>query len=455
VQIVNKYTRILVAACVGGCLAGGATGTAVAGTDGGQPGARPVMGWSSWSFLRKDPTADKIEMQARAMRDSGLQKVGYEYVNIDDFWYECPGKQGPNVDAYGRWVTDATRFPAKGGANGIKAVADYVHGLGMKFGIYVTPGISLQAVARNTAIKGTSVTARQIAEPSVSELNYNCEGMVGIDFTKPGAQAYVNSIADEYASWGVDFIKLDGVSNADVPDVRAWSRAIRQSGRAMLLDVTRGPLTTTIAPTLIRYADQWVIAPDVECYACEKSETGFPLTSWDGVKERFTLAALWQPFSSPEGGFNDFDSVEVGNGRDTGLTPDEQQTQLSLWAMGASPLILGVDLTHLDKLDLKFLLNADVVAVDQDAIAAKRVVFDDDRQVFAKTEANGDVIIGLFNLASQSQEVSVTPPVAGLLPSPAGYALKNLWTGAASTTPQVISATVAPHGAVLYRVQRR
>lgn len=449
----NKYTRTLAVGLVA-LFAWGVGGAALAGTDGAQPGARPVMGWSSWSFLRKDPTAARIEAQARAMHASGLQAVGYRYINIDDFWYQCPDKHGPNVDKYGRWVTDASRFPSSGKTNGIKVVADYVHGLGMKFGIYVTPGISMRAVTENTRIKGTPYTARQIAEPSVSELNYNCKGMVGIDFTKPGAQAYIDSFADLFASWGVDFIKLDGVSNADVPDVRAWSRAIRQSGRTMLLDVTRGPFTTTIAPTLIRYADQWVIAPDVECYACEKSETGFPLTDWAGVNERFTLAALWQPYSSPEGGFNDFDSVEVGNGRESGLTPAEQQTQLSLWALGASPLILGADLTHLDKLGLKFLKNPDVIAVDQDAIAARRVVFDDDRQVFAKTEPNGDVIIGLFNLASEPQRVSVTPTVAGLAPDSSGYALKNLWTGGSTTATHTIGATVAAHGVVLYRVKR-
>lgn len=448
----NKYVAMVAGLYVGACLCllVGGTGVALAG-EGSQPASRPVMGWSSWSFLRKEPSAATIEAQARALRDSGLQHVGYEYVNIDDFWYECPNSNGPNVDAYGRWVTDARRFPARGKTNGIRLVADNIHSLGMKFGIYVTPGISQQAVARNTPIMGTKYTARQIAEPSVSELNYNCKGMVAIDFTKPGAQAYVDSIADLFASWGVDFVKLDGVSNADAADVRAWSRAIRQSGRTMVLDVTRGPFTVTIAPTLIRYADQWVIAPDVECYACEHSETGYPLTSWNSVKERFTLAALWQPYSSPEGGFNDFDSIEVGNGANNGLTPAERKTQLSLWALGASPLILGVDLTHLDPADLQLLKNTDVIAVDQDSIAAQRVVFDDDRQVFAKTEPSGDVIVGLFNLGGESQEVSVLPRVAGLRRA-SRYSLKDLWTGKTETATTDISATVAPHGVALFRV---
>lgn len=450
----NKYKRLLAGACVAACMTTGLCGTAMAAGEAGQPASTPIMGWSSWSFIRKDPTAAKIEAQARAMQTSGLQRVGYEYVNIDDFWYECPNSDGPSVDRYGRWVTDASRFPPHGQTNGIAVVAKFVHGLGMKFGIYVTPGIPKQAVLKNTPILGTHYTAREIAEPSVSELNYNCGGMVAIDYGKPGAQAYMNSWADQFASWGVDFIKLDGVTNADVGAVRAWSRAIRQSGRAMLLDVTRGDFTVTISPTLQRYSDQWVIAPDVECYQCEKNGSSYPLTSWNDVKQRFTLAALWQPYSSPEGGFNDFDSIEVGNGSNDGLTPAERQTQLSLWALGASPLLLGTDLTHLDALDLTYLKNTAVIAVDQDGIAAKRVVFGDDQEVFAKTEANGDVVVGLFNLGDEPQNISVAASVIGLPEDKDGYVLRNLWSGKASRATGRIDGTVAPHGVVLYRITR-
>lgn len=450
----DKYKRLLAGVCVAACMAIGLSGTAMATGATVQPASTPIMGWSSWSFIRKDPTAAKIEAQARAMRTSGLQGVGYEYVNIDDFWYECPNSDGPSVDRYGRWVTDASRFPPHGHTNGIAVVAKFVHSLGMKFGIYVTPGIPKQAVLQNTPILGTRYTAREIAEPSVSEFNYNCGGMVAIDYAKPGAQAYMNSWADLFASWGVDFIKLDGVTNADVGAVRAWSRAIRQSGRAMLLDVTRGDFTVTISPTLQRYANQWVIAPDVECYQCEKNGSSYPLTSWNDVEQRFTLAALWQPYSSPEGGFNDFDSIEVGNGSNDGLTPAERQTQLSLWALGASPLILGTDLTHLDALDLTYLKNKAVIAVDRDGIAAKRVVFGDDQQVFAKTEANGDVVVGLFNLGDEPQNVSVAASVIGLPEGKDGYSLQNLWSGKVSRATDRIGATVAPHGVVLYRITR-
>ena len=189
----------------------------------------PVLGWSSWSFLRKLPTAAQVKAQALALQNSGLQKIGYEYVNLDDFWYQCPGPQGPNVDPYGRWITDSSKFPAQGDTDGIKVVADYIHSLGMKFGIYVTPGISKQAVSRNTPIKGTSYTAAQIADPSVKENNYNCKGMIRIDYNKPGAQEYTNSWADMLAAWGIDYIKIDGMKDSNAADVKAWSNAIRQS----------------------------------------------------------------------------------------------------------------------------------------------------------------------------------------------------------------------------------
>lgn len=413
----------------------------------------PVLGWSSWSFLRKHPTAENMKAQALALHNSGLQKLGYEYVNLDDFWYQCPGPQGPNVDAYGRWITDPSIFPPQGDTDGIKLVADYIHSLGMKFGIYVTPGISKQAVKKNTQIKGTSYTAAQIAEPAVKENNYNCKGMVRIDYSKPGAQEFTNSWVDMLAAWDVDYIKIDGMTNNNAADVKAWSDAIRQSGRPMVLDVTQGDFTTALTPTLMKYANQWEFAPDVECYKCEKGGSSYPLTSWTDVAKRFDYVAEWQPYAGP-GGFNDYDSVEVGNGSGDGLTPDERQTQISLWALGASSFILGVDMTHLDPTDLeKYLKNAEVLAVDQDSIAAKRVLSTGNRQVFAKREPNGDVIVGLFNTGGKAEEVSVPASTVNLPEDKSGYSLHELWTGETTKTSGTISAVVPSHGVVLYRVR--
>ncbi len=449
----KRSIRGYLAAIAGGALivAGiAATGAPAASAEDNGVGATPAMGWSSWSFVRHNPTAENIEATAKAMKDSGLSKAGYVYVNIDDFWYHCPGSQGPDVDQYGRWVTDETKFPPKGDENGIQVVADYVHSLGLKFGLYVTPGISHQAVVQNTAIEGTDYHADDIAT-TAAEKNYNCKGMVGIDYTKPGAQEFVNSWANQFAGWGVDYVKIDGVGTPDVPDVQAWSDALKQTGRPIHLELSNS-LDINNAATWAKLSNGWRTGGDIECYGCEANGSSYPLTQWSSVSSRFNQVANWAPYGGP-GGFNDYDSIEVGNGANDGLTVDERKTQLSLWSLAASPLILGTDLTALDPTDLDLLKNRDVVAVDQDAIDAKRISSSSTSQVFAKTEANGDVVVGLFNTSTDGQVVSTTPAALGL-PASDDYALTDLWSHQTSeTSTGTISATVPPHGVALLRVR--
>lgn len=411
-------------------------------------GLTPAMGWSSWSFIRSHPTAAKMEAQAQAMKSSGLTGVGYQYVNLDDFWYQCPGSQGPNVDQYGRWVIDATKFPSSGSVNGIQAVANYVHGLGLKFGVYVTPGISKQAVAQNTPIEGTSYTADQIAEPSVGENNYNCGGMVGIDYSKPGAQAFINSWAKQFASWGADYVKLDGVGSFDIPDVQAWSNALQQTGRPIHLELSNS-LNIADASVWKQYSNGWRTGGDVECY-CGAGGSSYPLTDWNNVAGRFDQVAAWQPYGGP-GAFNDYDSIEVGNGSNDGLTYDERQTQMSLWALAASPFILGTDLTNLDPADLALLKNRSVISVDQDSIDAARIADTPTEQTFAKTEKNGDVVVGLFNVSGAPETVSTSASALGLK-SARAYLLNNLWAHRQTETTGTISAQVPSHGVALFRV---
>ncbi|HEY2795937.1 MAG TPA: glycoside hydrolase family 27 protein, partial [Micromonosporaceae bacterium] len=386
-------------------------------------GATPAMGWSSWSFVRHNPTEATIEAQADAMKSSGLAAVGYNYVNVDDFWYQCPGSQGPNVDANGRWVIDATKFPTSGSVNGIQATANYVHADGLKFGLYVTPGVSKQAVAAKSPILGTSNTVDQIAT-TAGESNYNCGGMVGIDYTKPGAQAFINSWANQFASWGVDYVKIDGVGTGDVADIQAWSAALQQTGRPIHLELSNN-LAIGSAATWKQYSNGWRTGGDIECY-CGSGGASYPLTQWSSIQGRFAQVANWQPYGGP-GAFNDYDSIEVGNGSNDGLTAPERQSQLSLWAMAASPLILGTDLTHLDATDLGYLKNTAVIAVDQDAIDASRIVNNGNQQVYSKTESNGNVILGLFNYSgTASRTVSVNLAQAGITGSATAT---DLWSG--------------------------
>ncbi len=441
----------------------------------------PVMGWSSWSFLRFGVDTKRIEGEAKALVTTGLKKYGYDYVNVDDNWYVCPGPQGPKVDRDGRWVVDNQEFHHVGSENGLAAVAAYVHRLGLKFGIYETPGISKQAVKANTRVAGTSYTADEIATKQPQN-NYNCGGMVGLNYRSPGAQDYVDSVVDQLASWGIDYIKLDGITNRQSAVVQAWSRAVAQSGRPMVLNITQGSYTIKLAPTLKRYANQWEFAPDIEINGPDEGSgstcntppyTGcrsvFPFTSYAHWFDRFNAVAQWQPYGGP-GGFNDYDSIEVGDGaRKAGMSPAAEKSQLSLWALGSAPLILGVNLTGkitnafgssggLTRADRRLLENRRVIAVDQDAIDASRIADKRHVQIFAKREAAGDAVVGLFNTdqsAGASPElITTTASALGLPADSAGYRIVNLWSGATRVVSAkgTVRAEVPPEGVALLRV---
>ena len=478
-----------------GTVAGSPTAQAASAYPPGGPDQTPVMGWSGWSFLRLGANTSQVEGEAKALVSTGLAAAGYNYVNLDDGWYQCPGSQGPNVDADGRWVVNTATYPNVGSENGIQALASYVHGLGLKFGIYETAGISGQAVSENTPILGTSDTADGIAT-TTSQANYNCGGMDAIDYSAPGAQAYVNSVVDELASWGVDYIKLDGITDTNGPDIKAWQAAIQQSGRPMVLDATEGSFDTALAPTLDEYANQWEFSPDIETNgpdegsadACNSAPyTGctsvFPLTGYASWDDRFDSVAQWQPYGGP-GGFNDYDSIEVGNGSaDSGMSLAASETQLSLWSLGSAPLILGGDLTSsvtnaygtsagLTATDLSLLTNAQVIKVDQDSIDASRIAKSGTpgshagNQVFAKVESSGDGIVGLFNTTTKTSSsavtISTTAAAIGLPADPYGYQVQDLWAGnsvavGGQSTFDIssagkISATVPAEGVALYRV---
>jgi alpha-galactosidase len=398
----------------------------------------PLMGWSTWNDVAYNPSTAKDEAEAEALVSSGLKADGYVYVNQDDFWYDCPGSQGPDVDQYGRWVTNASEFPPSGSTNGIEVLANYVHSLGLKFGLYVTPGISDQAVAENTPIEGTSYTADEIANGG-HENNYNCGGMQGINYSAPGAQAFINSWADEFASWGVDYLKLDGVGSFDIPDVQAWSTALKQTGRPIALELSN-QLNINDASTWQSLSNGWRTGNDVQCYCST-------YTTYGNIAARFDQAAAWQPYAGP-GGWNDYDTIEVGNGNSDGLTVPERQTQLSLWSLAASPLILGTDVTNLDSGDEALLKNTAVIAVDQDGIPADRVIDSGSEQVFDKRQQNGTWYIGIFNTdTSASHTFTVSLAQLGLNGS---ANITDLWSGASDgTSAGSFTTTVQPGGVTL------
>ncbi len=440
--------RSLTAATAGLLLAAAVplVGTAhpAAASDNGQS-VRPAMGWSSWSFVRRRPTEAKIKAQADALVSSGLKDHGFLYVNLDDFWQKCDG-DGFVVDTYGRWAVDTAKFP-----DGIEGLADYVHSKGLKFGFYVTPGIAKNAVTKNTPIEGTSYHAKDIADTSRTEKNYNCKNMYHIDYSKPGAQEFVNSWARQFASWGVDYLKIDGVGSADIPDVQAWDKALRASGRPINFALSNN-LPVADASTWRKLANSWRTQGDVECYCGPGSNgSGYPLTDWSHVAKRFDSAASWQPYAGP-GGWNDLDSLEIGNGDQVGLTADQRRSHLTLWSMAAAPLLLGTDLTRLDPVDKAMLANDRLIGVDQDGVAAKRIVSNGVQQVWSKRESDGQYVVALFNTGtSDKATVAVNWSQVGFGGS---GDVTDLWSGShKGVIADSYSATLRPGETRLIRVE--
>ncbi|MCX4749766.1 glycoside hydrolase family 27 protein [Kitasatospora sp. NBC_01287] len=428
----------------------------------------PPMGWSSWDYVRKNPSAANIEAEADYLVSSGLSASGYTMVSIDDFWMSCGtysaalGHDTYDTDANGYWTPSAA-FPG-----GIKPVADYVHKLGLQLGIYLTPGLPWSGDGK--PIAGTGYSTDQIKQSATTgqdETNYNCatttggrpggnSGMDYIDYDTPAApgagQAYVNGWADLLASWGVDHLKLDGVGSNDTADIAAWSGALRQAPRPISLTLSNGGgVGIGIASTAAQDANTWRIDGDVNSY---QGNAVYPLTSWSNVSSRFDDAAAWASWGGG-GHWNDLDSIEVGNGSSDGITVDERGSMLALWAMASSPLMIGADLTHLDAGDLAMLKNPGLIRVDQAGAAATRVYDQNGLQVWRKAVSGGESDVAFFNTSGTAATYDLGSYLPALALSGGGTVTDVLGNAGLQAGPLGAAdrtVTVPAHGAAIVDV---
>jgi alpha-galactosidase len=396
----------------------------------------PFMGWSTWSFDGGYPTASNVEAQANVV-SSKLKSFGYNYILLDDHYYLNPGT---TVDQYGRWVINSTQFPG-----GISAVASYVHSLGLKFGIYVTPGIPVAAVNQNTPIQGTSYHARDAANTSKYQNNYGGFGnvMYYLNYSSPAAQDFINSWANEYASWGVDFLKIDAVGDWNQQDVQDWSVALQKSGRPIAFD-----LSNTLDRSNInfwrQYSNAWRIEGDVQCYS-----TCSTLVNWGTVSTRFNDAPAWASLAAP-GGWNDLDSINVADGAKDGITNDERQTYMTLWSIEAAPLYAGDDLTTMDSYGLSLMTNSEVIAVDQQGKAAVPVSQSSSQQVWYVKNNDGSYTVALFNLGGSTANVTANWSNLGFSGS---ATVRDLWSHSnLGTFSNSFGASLNSHASRLLKV---
>jgi alpha-galactosidase len=354
----------------------------------------PPMGFNNWNATGCAIDENLIKATADLFVSSGLKAAGYQYVNIDDCWAELD--RDPQT---GRMVPHHLRFPS-----GIKAIADYVHARGLKLGIYTSAG--------------TLTCAR----------------------TMPGGLGHEDVDAQTFADWGVDYLKYDNCNNEGVPAIERYSRmrdALKKTGRPIVYSITEWGENRP-----------WEWAADVGHLW---RTTGDINDSWASMVSLLKLNAPLAPFAGP-GHWNDPDMLEVGNG---GMTDREYRSHFSLWATMAAPLLIGTDLRKATPKTLEILSNRDVIAIDQDPLGAQGKVLrnDNGRWVFSKPLANGDVAVTLFNETESPASFGTTSTELGLAHQPS-YVVRDLWEHSTVENTGTFSATVPPHGTVMYRVQR-
>jgi hypothetical protein len=379
--------------------------------------ARPYMGWSSYSMQvysgnSKWITGDQLIKQSDAMHTK-LQRYGYDYINVDAGWND-------GVDANGRPKPSATLYP-----QGLQKVIDHVHANGQKFGLYMIPGISPDVYNASLPIAGASgCTTHDIAAQPLRPSDYWHIGYK-IDFSKPCAQQYINSIVDLFAGWGVNFVKFDsvtpgsGVSDLSLDardDVAAWSSALKAHNIWFELSWALDP---KYADLWRSKANGWRIEWDVECYCANDA-----LTKWDNIARLFPDLVTWWR-NGGNGGWNDLDSLDVGNGTMDGLTRDERQTAMTLWAISAAPIYLGNDLTNLDSYGLSLLTNPEVIAVDQAGTPARPVSTTTQQPVWYALNADGSYTVALFNLGRTEKDITANWSDLGLT---GAATVRDLWT---------------------------
>ena len=361
----------------------------------------PPMGWNSWNkFACKGLNEKVVRETADAMANNGMKDAGYQFVILDDCWQT-------GRDANGNIVADPERFPS-----GIKALAEYIHGKGLKLGIYTDAG--------------TMTCAK-----------------------RPGSIGHEYQDAKQYAKWGVDYLKEDWCNT--LPGQNSESsytlmrNALADSGRPIVFSICEWGSTK---PWLWAgpIGNLWRATPDIQdCWDCKKDWGG------GGVTQILDLMNGLESYAGP-GHWNDPDMLEVGNG---GMTKEEYRAHFSMWAIFAAPLLAGNDIANMSADTREILLNKDVIAIDQDPLGqqGRRVKKTGDLEVWSKQLQDGGRAVALINRSPSAAKISVAWTDIGY-PAAVSASVRDLWTKKESSSVKgEYSAEVPSHGVVMVRIE--
>ena len=405
----RRAGRGVAAASVAGlwiaCAAWGGPGLSARQTPAGGPkiawmdlARTPPMGWNSWNRFQCDVSEALVKETADALVATGMKDAGYQYVVIDDCWQV-------ERDAQGAIVPDPKRFPS-----GMKALADYVHSKGLKFGLYSDAG------------------------------SKTCQG-------RPGSNGYEEEDARQYAAWGVDYLKYDWCSNEGVDPKIAYTTmrdALRASGRPIVFSMCEWGRSEP-SKWARGVAHLWRTTADIlPCWQCSAEWGGL---GWPAILD---LQAGLEKYAGP-GGWNDPDMLQVGN---EGLTVPESKAHFSFWALLAAPLMAGNDIRDMPPAVRDILLNREVIAIDQDALGVqgRRLRDEGGREVWAKRLDGGAHAVILFNRSNEEESVGVSWLELGL-PDGAAPLVRDLWAKRdLGPVKDRFVATVPPHDVVMIRV---
>lgn len=402
----------------------------------------PPMGWNSWNCWARDVTQEQVLSSARAMVSSGLVNHGWTYINIDDGWQ---GKRG------GKWnaIQPNEKFPD------MKALTREVHDMGLKLGIYSVPWVGTYA-AHIGSYSDNPDGVNQWIKDGLHNENYRYQKPNGDywkdrkEFYHHGKYSFVEADVKQWEEWEVDYLKYDWNPNTRFHTKEMFD-ALRKLDRDIILSLSNtAPLAD--APFFMEHSECWRTTGDIR-------------DTWKSINSIGFSQDKWIPFCRP-GAWPDADMLVLGlvgwgpKLHYTKLTPDEQYTHMSLWALFASPLLIGCDMARLDDFTLSLLTNDEVIEVNQDPLGYHAVPVwrksDNSQVIYVKHLEDGSLAVGMFNRGNKPANISINPRMLGLYDG--NRTIRDLWrqkdVGTLTDDPGKgrYTALVPAHGVVLVKV---